>query len=55
MPNLDGGHYFLTVLAPVRTDFIQDAIPGRSGEPVGGGGAEAAAADDDEAALGPGS
>ncbi|MEP7004502.1 MAG: hypothetical protein ABI810_00865 [Sphingomonas bacterium] len=30
MPNLDGGHYFLTVLAPVRTDFIQDEIPGRS-------------------------
>ncbi|GAA0329990.1 hypothetical protein GCM10009087_45230 [Sphingomonas oligophenolica] len=30
MPNFDGGHYFLTVLAPVRTDFIQDKIPGRS-------------------------
>ncbi|MEO7690060.1 MAG: hypothetical protein ABIS51_12320 [Sphingomonas sp.] len=30
MPNLDGGHYFLTVLAPVRTDFIKDEIPGRS-------------------------
>ena len=23
MPNLDGGHYFLTVLAPIRTEIIQ--------------------------------
>lgn len=30
MPNLDGGHYFLTVLAPVRTDRLDDRIPGRS-------------------------
>ena len=30
MPSFDGGHYFLTVLAPIRTDFIQDKIPGRS-------------------------
>lgn len=30
MPNLDGGHYFLTVLAPIRTDTLLDDIPGRS-------------------------
>jgi len=30
MPNLDGGHYFLTVLAPIRVDLIVDKIPGRS-------------------------
>ncbi len=30
MPNLDGGHYFLTALAPIRTDRLSDAIPGRS-------------------------
>lgn len=30
MPNHDGGHYFLTVLAPIRTDRIVDPIPGRS-------------------------
>ena len=24
MPNFDGGHYFLTVLIPVRTDPVQD-------------------------------
>lgn len=30
MPNLDGGHYFLTVLAPIRVDLIVDEIPGRS-------------------------
>jgi hypothetical protein len=30
MPNLDGGHYFLTVLAPIRTDLMVDKIPGRS-------------------------
>ena len=30
MPNLDGGHYFLTVLAPIRTDLLLDDIPGRS-------------------------
>jgi hypothetical protein len=24
MPNFDGGHYFLTVLIPVRTDTVQD-------------------------------
>jgi len=30
MPNLDGGHYFLTVLAPIRVDLIADEIPGRS-------------------------
>ena len=30
MPNLDGGHYFLTVLAPIRVDLIVDPIPGRS-------------------------
>jgi len=26
MPNLDGGHYFLTVLAPIRTDTLADPI-----------------------------
>jgi hypothetical protein len=30
VPDFDGGHYFLTVLAPVRTDRIVDPIPGRS-------------------------
>jgi len=30
MPNLDGGHYFLTVLAPVRVDTMIDPIVGRS-------------------------
>jgi hypothetical protein len=30
MPNCDGGHYFLTVLAPVRIDTVPDKIPGRS-------------------------
>ena len=30
MPNLDGGHYFLTVLAPIRVDLIADKIAGRS-------------------------
>ncbi len=30
MPNLDGGHYFLTVLAPIRTDTVLDDTPGRS-------------------------
>jgi hypothetical protein len=30
MPNLDGGHYFLTVLAPIRVDLIIDKTPGRS-------------------------
>ena len=30
MPNLDGGHYFLTVLAPIRTDTMIDPIIGRS-------------------------
>jgi hypothetical protein len=27
MPNLDGGHYFLTVLAPIRVELIVDKIP----------------------------
>ena len=30
MPNLDGGHYFLTVLAPIRIDLMVDKIAGRS-------------------------
>lgn len=30
MPNIDGGHYFLTVLAPVRTDTMIDPVVGRS-------------------------
>jgi hypothetical protein len=30
MANLDGGHYFLTVLAPVRVDTMIDPIVGRS-------------------------
>jgi hypothetical protein len=30
MPNLDGGHYFLTVLAPIRVGTIGDPIVGRS-------------------------
>jgi hypothetical protein len=30
MPNLDGGHYFLTVLAPIRVDTMIDPIVGRS-------------------------
>src|SRR5262245_38006957 len=30
MPSLDGGHSFLTVLAPIRVDLIVDKIPGRS-------------------------
>ena len=30
MPDLDGGHLFLTVLAPVRTDAMLDPIVGRS-------------------------
>lgn len=30
MPNLDGGHYFLTVLAPIRTDTVIDPVVGRS-------------------------
>lgn len=30
MPNFDGGHYFLTVLAPVRIDTVRDAIAGRT-------------------------
>ena len=30
MPNHDGGHYFLTVLAPIRVDLMVDKIPGRS-------------------------
>lgn len=30
MPDVDGGHLFLTVLAPVRTDPITDKTPGRS-------------------------
>jgi hypothetical protein len=30
MPNLDGGHYFLTVLAPVRVDTMIDPEIGRS-------------------------
>ncbi|HEX5379742.1 MAG TPA: hypothetical protein VFW47_14290 [Phenylobacterium sp.] len=36
MPNLDGGHYFLTVLAPIRTDAVIDKIPGRSRSHRGG-------------------
>ncbi len=30
MPNHDGGHYFLTVLAPVRTDTMIDPVIGRT-------------------------
>jgi len=30
MPNRDGGHYFLTVLAPVRTDTMIDPVVGRT-------------------------
>ncbi|MBA3812529.1 MAG: hypothetical protein H0X27_12970 [Caulobacteraceae bacterium] len=30
MPDLDGGHYFLTVLAPVRMDTMIDPVTGRS-------------------------
>ena len=30
MPNLDGGHYFLTVLAPIRVDMMIDPEIGRS-------------------------
>ena len=30
MPNHDGGHYFLTMLAPIRIDPMVDPIPGRS-------------------------
>jgi hypothetical protein len=30
MPNLDGGHYFLTVLAPIRVDTMTDPVVGRS-------------------------
>ena len=30
MPNLDGGHYFLTVLAPIRVDTMIDPVVGRS-------------------------
>jgi hypothetical protein len=30
MPNCDGGHYFLTVLAPVRIDTMIDPVVGRS-------------------------
>lgn len=30
MPNFDGGHYFLTVLAPIRTDTLVDPVVGRS-------------------------
>lgn len=30
MPNIDGGHYFLTVLAPVRTETLVDEVAGRS-------------------------
>ncbi|HEX4183148.1 MAG TPA: hypothetical protein VHY34_07810 [Caulobacteraceae bacterium] len=30
MPNLDGGHYFLTVLAPVRVDTMIDPVVGRT-------------------------
>lgn len=30
MPNHDGGHYFLTVLAPIRVDLMVDKRPGRS-------------------------
>jgi hypothetical protein len=30
VPNHDGGHYFLTVLAPIRIDLMVDEIPGRS-------------------------
>ncbi len=26
MPNFDGGHYFLTVLAPIRTDTVLDRV-----------------------------
>nr|WP_295661127.1 hypothetical protein [Polymorphobacter sp.] len=30
MPNLDGGHYFLTMLAPVRTGNMVDTVTGAS-------------------------
>jgi hypothetical protein len=30
MPNLDGGHYFLTVLAPIRVGTMIDPVIGRS-------------------------
>jgi hypothetical protein len=30
MPNLDGGHYFLTVLAPIQVDTIVGPVVGRS-------------------------
>jgi hypothetical protein len=30
MPNLDGGHYFLTVLAPIKVDTIVGPVVGRS-------------------------
>lgn len=30
MPDLDGGHYFLTALAPIRTETIGDKTPGMS-------------------------
>lgn len=30
MPDHDGGHYFLTVLAPIRMDPMPERIPGRS-------------------------
>ncbi|OHV14732.1 hypothetical protein BK022_24290 [Methylorubrum extorquens] len=30
MPDHDGGHYFLTVLAPIRTDLIVSQTPGQS-------------------------
>jgi hypothetical protein len=30
MPNLDGGHYFLTVLAPIRTGVMTDPVVGRT-------------------------
>lgn len=30
MPDHDGGHYFLTVLAPIRTELMQSEKPGRS-------------------------
>ena len=33
MPSLDGGHLFLTVLAPVKTDTMIDPIVGRSRAP----------------------
>ena len=30
MPNLDGGHYFLTALAPIRTGVMTDPLVGRT-------------------------